>query len=159
MSFQHNPAPGVTGLCVVGTISGDTLITEAYFAPPGAPVEPVMLAALEALWSKLPAALNDNGPGRFDFLIRHQLDGAESPADVLWHSGMSASTLFSVVARRLLKVRAAARSVHPGSHVQAQGVEVTEVADDGAIEWVPPVERVLNTLAAVRQDPWASVRA
>ncbi len=105
--------------------------------PPGAHVAPVLFSALEALWARLPAVLDRHGQSRFDFLIRQHTDGIEEPADLLWQSGMNAGTLFSVVARKLLKAQAAASQVHPGAHVQG---EVTELHGRQA-------DRVLNTLA------------
>lgn len=158
MAIASQNAPGVTGLCIVGTVTGDTLIVQGYLCPAGAHVAVVLLDALEALWSKLPEAIDRHGQGRFDFLIRQQSDGAEEMVDVLWHSGMSASTLFAVVARKLLKVRQA-QPAHPGAHAQA-GMTVTEVHDDGTVAWEQPdhTGRILRTLEQVQSDPWASLR-
>lgn len=158
MSIVPNVGPlvDISGAVLVGTVAGDVLYSAPYAASDGAPVSPVMLQAFELVWQSLPEVLSQHGQGRFDLMVKQSTERGEESA-VLWQSGLSAGALCGVVARKLLKLRMAVYVPHPRPH--RNGVTVTEVLDDGSIEWVPPVERVLNTLAAVRQDPWASVRA
>lgn len=147
MSIASQPA--VFGMCIVGTTTGNILVSEAYSAPRDAAVAPVIAAALASLWSKLPTALDCNGPSRFDFLIRQQADNGES-IDLYWSSGMSAGTLFSTVARKMLKVQATLPA--------APAVEAREVSH---IEWdaADHSTRVLALLDEVRADPWRGSRA
>jgi len=158
MSIVPNVGPlvDISGAVLVGTISGDVLYSAPYSASDGAPVGPVMLQAFELVWQALPEVLAQHGQGRFDLMVKQSTERGEEAA-TLWQSGLSAGALCGVVARKLLKLRMTVYAPQP--RPQHDGVTVTEVHDDGSIEWVPPVERVLATLDQVRTDPWQGLRA
>ena len=146
----------IAGQVILGTLSGGTLAQYPYHVPAGTHAGPPLAAALEKLYLALPELLLQNGPSRFTFLVR-QGNGASDPmVDVYHASGLPPGTLFSTVASKLLKARAAARHATARPVMHVQGVEVSEVPNEG-IDWTPPdhVGRVLRTLA----DPWAGSRA
>lgn len=149
MSIVSEP---IHGLVLVGTITGDTLASFPYYVPPGAHAGPPLAEALQRLWLVLPETLLRNGPGKFAFLVR-QGNGGPDPAVDLYHaSGLIPSTLFCTIAAKLLKARIAALQAQ--ARAMPQGMTVTEVEDDGTVEWTPPdhVGRVLRQLA----DPWGN---
>lgn len=153
MSILSKPSPVVTGVVQVGTLTGSVLYSAPYEAPDGQPVAPPMLKSFAMVWDALPEVLAAHGVGRFDLIVRqHQ------PHDsvVYWNSGLTAGALAGVVSRKLLALR---RQVHPASYAP---VEVTEVQDDGTIEWHPVdhAQQVREQLSAIIHgvDPWAGAR-
>ena len=154
----------VSGVVAVGTVTGDLLYSFPYSVPHTDPVGPVMLQAFSAIWDAIPDVLSVNGAGRFDLLVRQSTGGGEA-IPTYWQSGLSAGALCGLVARRLRSLRAA---VDTPRRPHSSGVTVTEVADDGTVQWVPPAridhaEQVREQLSAIvwaeyRDDPWSGSR-
>lgn len=132
--------PAIFGTVVVGLVTGSILLAQQYEVAEDEHVAPALAAAIETVFARLPAILEENGPSRFDFLVRQSTAEGEV-VDLYWSSGMRASTLLATVAQKLVKVQAAAaRSALRLSPPTARGVTATEVEYRAADFDLPPIE-------------------